>query len=162
MKKKLTKTSPTSSGSCISFKALFLFSQTKGWWGKYLPGFTHVALFISPYETLDEGMLFNPKLPYPRIDFYLENPLESLVSFDTVIEASISPTYRNRLIRPIFQTCTTIIQYICGISLGCTTAQGLYKCLVTKDGQWLAKKGISEVKVWETSSSRLVTEFSEE
>lgn len=149
MKKKSTVTDQTQSGSSTSYKCIFLFGQTNRWWKKILPGYTHVALIL--YDDIGHNTLFiEPELSRAYLEIQRNPPPDKLINvFDAALEVTITPTFCNRLIRPVFQSCTTIIQYLAGISLGCITAQGLYKCLTTRDGQWLRDKGILEVRKWE-------------
>jgi hypothetical protein len=69
----------------------------------------------------------------------------------TVLELTVLATKKNRLIKPIFQTCATIVQYLAGISLGCILANGLYKKLTSSNHSWLESKGIYGVTLWAKS-----------
>lgn len=156
MRKKSTRLGLTQSGFTSNYDVLFLFGYTNRWFNDYLPGYTHVGIvLISPeggillIEPLFEGpttIFFHPR--------YLE-PFYKLLDSDeypAILHCTIRNDGKDRLIKPLLQNCTTLVQYLAGLSLRCLTPQGLYKCLTTKDGRWLRKKGILEVKKWEKKS----------
>lgn len=122
---------------------LFVFSRTDCWWDKYLTGYTHVSLC----EVI-EGFLVvhDPCLDGCRATFRVM-PLPHEWDGYKVIEVTTSPTKANRLIRPIFQTCTTLVQYLAGIDLGAILVQTLYERL--QDPAIQTKDGIREIRVWE-------------
>ncbi len=143
----------TSSGCFIPFKVkktyLFMFGKTDGWWAKYFKGFTHVCLieyvsdeYVIGYEPLLIGCstIWRTAPDKDEIKYWKDW---------TILEVTVYPTRKNRLIGPVFQTCATIVQYIAGISLGCVLANSLYKKLTTSSAEWLKEKGIQGVKLWE-------------
>lgn len=122
---------------------LFVFGYTDGWWDSWLPGYTHVSLC----EVVDGFLIvMDPCLGGCRTMFRTM-PLPGEWDSYKVIEVVTQPTRGNRLIRPIFQTCTTIVQYLAGIDLGAILAQGLYQTLMHPDT--LSMDGIREIKLWE-------------
>jgi hypothetical protein len=137
-------------------QATLLFTHTTTWWDKILPGYTHVCLMMHESEEDENGMV---KITYcdPLTRKSFMSPgciyLESMTSLLLPKRAMITITYKpNRvnLIRPV-QTCATIVQYLLGINLGATTVNSLYNKLTTKHLNWLAKKGITGVKIWQRS-----------
>jgi len=129
-------------------KFLLIFGKTDGWWGKYLKGFTHVSLM--EYINNDFALVFEPMLYGCNTMFRTTlKPCDIQVMKDyTIVEFTVKTTRANRLIMPIFQTCTTIVQYLAGISLGCVLANSLYKKLTCSNHKWLGSKGIYGVNVW--------------
>jgi hypothetical protein len=131
--------------SSASRRVLFCFGYTSGWWDTLLEGFTHVGMV----EVLAPGLAvtLEPVLSHCAVAFgpVLESRLRRL----TVVEVCVTPTKRNRLIRPILQTCATQVQYLAGLSLGCITAQGLYEALTNLDERTKERNGIHEVTLWE-------------
>lgn len=125
---------------------LFIFGFTDGWWGKYLSGFTHVALM----EFIEEEQFvigIEPLLSGSRTIFRT-SPIPQDFPGWTVLKVCVQSTRKNRLIRPIFQTCATIVQYHAGLSLGCIKASTLYNRMLTRDKAWLRAKGIRSVEEW--------------
>lgn len=147
---------PPQYGSCLPYKSkriyYFVFGYTNGWWGRYLKGYTHVALlheiregdnaFVIGLEPMVDGCR-TLVMPVPT-DLWPGKRWEILV----VVVAN-APR-KNRLIRPVIQTCATIVQYIAGVSLGVITAHGLYSKLTNGNRNWLQSKGIVEVAKWES------------
>ena len=122
---------------------LFVFGYTDCWWNKYLPGFTHVALC-----EVVEGFLIvhDPCMNGCRTTFRTM-PAPGEWNGYTVVEVVTRPAKGNKLIKPIFQTCTTIVQYLAGIDLGAILTNTLYQRLVDPNTQ--TKDGIREIKLWE-------------
>lgn len=143
----------TQYGSFVPFKIkrtfLFVFTHTDGFWGKWLKGYTHCILleFVKDNKMIE----FEPLLHGCSIglrDNVTKDDVRDHKNFKFV-EVSVTPTRKNRLIGIKRCTCATFIQYLAGINLGCITAQGLYNKLTRSDDEWLRKKGIIGVKVWE-------------
>ena len=126
-------------------RVLFIFGHTDCWWAPFLHGFTHVVMA----EVLDDGFIVvvEPTLVGARILFRGMPDISEWSNY-TVLELVVSPTRQNRLIRPIIQTCATVVQYLAGISMGAITAQGLYSSLTKSDRKGLRSKGIKEIIVW--------------
>lgn len=126
-------------------RLLFVFGHTDCWWAPFLSGFTHVVMA----EVLDDDfiLVIEPTLVGARILFRTMPTIYEWSNY-TVLELVISPTRKNRLIRPIIQTCATVVQYLSGISMGAITAQGLYRSLTCTDRKGLRSKGIKEIISW--------------
>ncbi len=142
----LTKRKSGPSGCFLPSKRrrrfLFVFSRTDRWWDKYLPGYTHVSLC-----EVVEGFLIvhDPCLNGCRTTFRVM-PLPGEWDAYKVIEVVTCPTKANRLIKPIFQTCTTLVQYLAGIDLGAILVQTLYDRLLNPSTA--TKDGIREITIW--------------
>jgi hypothetical protein len=139
-------------GSFIPFKErrrfLFLFTKTDGWWGKYLKGYTHVCLM--EYINQEFAIGFEPALAECRTIFrtvLTRKDIELLEDW-TILELTVLATKENRLIKPLFQTCATIVQYLAGISLGCILVNSLYNKLTKSSHKWLESKGVYGVTTW--------------
>lgn len=108
-----------------------------------MPGYTHVSLC----EVIEEFLVVHdPCLGGCRTTFRTK-PLTDEWDRYMVIEVVTYPTHNNKLIKPIFQTCATIVQYLAGINMGATLAQGLYQTLTHPDTLFM--DGIREIKIWE-------------
>jgi hypothetical protein len=151
-------TTTTSFGSSIHCKLvplkvkrtfLLLFGHTDIWYAKYLSGYTHVCLF--EYISEEFMICHEPILIGCQTMFRSALSVEDLSHLKEwkVVQITVTPTAKNRLIMPIFQTCATIVQYLAGISLGCMLVDSLYKKLTRSKREWLKKQGIVGVNVWE-------------
>jgi hypothetical protein len=101
-------------------------------------------------ELLDDDaflVLFEPLFKGAVLDVML-NPFEFEEDL-TILRVKIKSINKNRLIKPTFQTCSTLVQYVAGINLGPITPQGLYEALTLMDAKWLKRRGVLEVKSWE-------------
>jgi hypothetical protein len=125
------------------------------WWHSYISGFNHCYIAI---QCGFGFVTFNP----------LVNRLSTSMGFvqdfrhldhlflefsNDILEITVRPTKKNKLIGIKPQSCATLIQYICGFDVGAIRVQRLYDILTTKDTKWLSKKGILEVKKWEPSTT---------
>ncbi len=137
-----------SCGSSLRSKRsfLFLFSQTDRWWSKYLKGYTHVVLIETTNQ--DYWVTFEPTFRGCTTTITDPIPLTLLTKDHQLLEVLVHPTRKNRLLKPTFLTCVTIVQYLANISLGCILAQTLYEKLTCKDIDWLGRQGITGVKQW--------------
>jgi hypothetical protein len=123
---------------------LFFFGKSQGFWGRKLKGFSQA--FIAEFVTETDMIKFEP--------LYAEGSLEIIkfpFEYDkdlTIIYVTTCPTDKNKLVKPTFQTCSTLIQYMAGIDLGCITPQGLYEALTESDAEWLKSRGVMEVSKW--------------
>lgn len=125
-------------------RILLVFSYTDGWWASILPGYTHVAMAT----ILDDDFIvaMEPTLVGGNVLFRTLPGREEWSGF-RVLELVVRPTRKNRLIRPIIQTCATMVQYWSGFWLGAYTVQGLYRELMgCRKG--LRHQGIMEVREW--------------
>lgn len=110
-----------------------------------MKGYNHVCLveyindgFVYCYEPLFNGCSTLFRAAFTK---------EELKDFK-VLEVTIYPTRQQILIKPLLQTCATVVQYLAGISMCCFSAQGLYDSLTKINKQILMEKGIQEVKEW--------------
>lgn len=130
------------SGSYLPFrkrKFYFMFGYTDQWYGKHLSGFTHVAL---AEEKGSRVIVFEP-LMATCFTLIKPAPYHEMLQHYEVLEVRVKCTRANRLIRPIFQTCATFVQYIAGISTGALLCQTLYERLLYRKYEGI------EVKKWE-------------
>jgi hypothetical protein len=138
-------------------KVIFIFQHGNMWYCKLFRGFTHVILgwrhenglmtFVEPCDKASQVL---------SLDGNWYNHLKSTLKISDkmrVLEVAVNVTRESRLIHwlPKRQSCTTIVQYLVGISLGVVTPQGLYDKLTKKDSGWLKERGIMEVIEWEES-----------
>lgn len=131
---------------------LFLFGTTNRWWGKYLKGFSHVALMKCHDE--DTWICVHPGFQGSNIELYEAFTLEDARRgkfYTDIVEVEILRTKKDRLLKPTFLTCVTVVQYLASISLNCFLAQTFYEKLTCKDIQYLASHGIIGVKEWVTN-----------
>ena len=144
---RMTVMSPQSISGSTSLIREFLigFGKSEGFWAQTLKGFSHT--FIGEIVCGGQALIiFEP--------LFKEACLEVMMrpfAFDeelTILKIKVKSKQKNRLIKPTFQTCSTLIQYVAGINLGCITPQGLYEALTLSDTEWLKSKGILEVSVW--------------
>lgn len=116
---------------------------------KNLSGYNHMALGLM---LTDEVMLIiepalegaNMNLCYVK-DIVLRvamNPREALVM-------NVKRNRKQKLFKEDFQTCATMVQYLCGIDLKAKLVNTLYKRLTTKDEIYLRRHGILGVRPWE-------------
>ena len=133
--------------SLNSKRYVFLFTrlESKKWWEKYIKGFNHVALvdITDDCWVAVEPNFYRCGLACTK-DFVNPDNFEDYSG----LEVTIVSTNEYRLLRPVFMTCVTVVQYIAGISLGCILAQTLYDKLTCNRIDWLASKGIIGVKKW--------------
>jgi len=64
----------------------------------------------------------------------------------TTLRIVTLPSKKVNVTRFGFQSCTTLIQYIAGIALGCLTPQSLYATLTKACPQWLKSRGVISVE----------------
>ena len=124
---------------------LFIFSYSPHWWNRWLKGYTHVCIA----EKIDNALIivFEPTLA--RCETMLRAlPMAKEWDRFEVLEVTVLPTKRNRLIKFMFQTCATFVQYLAGFDVGALTAEGLYKKLTRKTDAWLSFRGIIGVEQW--------------
>ena len=125
---------------CEENKYYFLFSRLdNAWYLRMQPGFTHVSLIRVHGK---RWMIFEPLLRCCFLNICKANEYHRFKNY-VVLEVKVKVTKRNRLIRPIFQTCATFVQYIAGISTGAILCQTLYDRLLN-----CKLEGV-EVKKWE-------------
>jgi hypothetical protein len=143
----MTVMSPQSiSGSTLSVREFLIgFGKSEGYWAQTLKGFSHcfVGEIVCDGQAL---ILFEPLFKEAVLDVMLRP-----FAFDehlVMIRMKVKSKNKNRLIKPTFQTCSTLIQYVAGINLGTITPQGLYDALTLSDAEWLKSKGILEVTEW--------------
>lgn len=139
-----------SSTSCLLFNPrreyylIFGYSDIKGWYDRFLDGYTHVTLaqhivptYLSVIEPMDHAAITG----IIRIS-------ELAQMKGKILHLKTNVTRKSKLIKPTIQTCATLIQYMMGINLGVITCQSMYDRLVNKDSKWLRKRGVLEVKEW--------------
>lgn len=134
------------SGSILpSREFLFFFGKSSGFWRKKLKKFSHVMLA----EFISESIMikFEPLFNQGSLEI-LSFPFENRENF-TIVYVKTQPNKMNRLVKPTFQTCSTLIQYMAGINLSAITPQGLYEALTSSDIKWLRSRGVMEVSKWE-------------
>ena len=141
--KKKSQTRARQSGSYLPYresKYYFLFCRIEGsWYLRWQKGFNHVSLVRKHGK---HWIIFEPILGFCFLNVCNVNEFDRFVTYD-VLEVNIRVTNRNRLIRPIFQTCVTFVQYIAGISTGAILCQTLYDRLIN-----CQLEGV-KVKKWE-------------
>ncbi len=128
-------------------KVLFLFARiTEPWYAKVLQGFNHMAIA----EVIDEGLLFiiEPTTTGALSRLHL---MPKIGDWDhiTVLELDLRTTKTSKLVRPTFQTCATLCQYLAGINLGCHLVQSLYERLTMNNITELNALGVLRVKQWQ-------------
>ena len=129
-------------GSYSSYrKFLFIFDNSDESWISKLGGYSHVS--IAEYIN-GELVCFDPLIGHA----FIYPVMPALLLTKTVLEVKVKYKHKNRLIRFGIQSCSTIVQYMAGISLGALTAEGLYRALTERDTAYLESKGIIEVKPW--------------
>jgi hypothetical protein len=124
---------------------LFFFGTTTGFWAKKLSLFSHsfVAEFISETEMIK----FEPLFSQGSLEL-ITFPFEVEENFTVIYVKTRPRNNKNKLVKPTFQTCSTLIQYMAGIDLGCITPQGLYEALTQSNPSWLMERGVMEVSKW--------------
>lgn len=131
---------------------IFCFLRTINFWSKHFKGFNHCALLIPKHggqaHQYGDFMLFEPMLSNAHIHYLSYDDLISYSNY-TKLLVTVKNKPKNRLTKLGFQSCSTLIQYAAGISLGAYTPQGLYECLTEYPKDWLEDKGVIEVSKWE-------------
>jgi hypothetical protein len=125
---------------------LFFFGKSEGFWAKWLKGFSH--LLLAQFISDNQMVRFEPLFTDGFLDL-MSFPFECNDNY-TVIYVKTCPTSKQKLVKPTFQTCTTLIQYMAGIDLGCITPQGLFEALTQSNTKWLKDRGVMEVSKWES------------
>lgn len=126
---------------------LLLFARNKDRRVAWLSGYNHISiveLLRDDYCVVIEPHFFGASV-YVTKSFELKE-LRGV----TALELEVHNTRTNKLIRPLLQTCATLVQYIAGIDLGIFLVQTLYNYLTQTDPIMLQAKGIHKVKIWET------------
>lgn len=132
------------SGSCCLYREFYVaFGQTKGWWTKYLKGYTHVLLVEkvdSQYICMDFSTLGCPL-------FSLNGIPDGLHGRPDFIHFQVKLN-RGRHLFKLFplQTCATLIQTICGFHTGAILANTLFNQLNSQSDAWLKKRGVTILK----------------
>lgn len=138
-------------GSFLPFRFkrryLVVFMQSNFWLFRLLWGYTHVCLVELYNDNI--AVCYEPNL-YGMNTIVREWPTLPELKGLTVFEVTVLPRSKNRLVRPIFQTCATIVQYLMNISLNCCLANSFYRKLHKMDMVYLNRNGISRIKRWET------------
>lgn len=125
-----------------------IFCRTASFWNRYIPGFNHVILVKKAHDYHHAFLWVEPLIWIANICLFHSEKDIPVKKGDVVVQLNIDYTFENRLLRPILQTCATLVQYLVGISLGCMFVQSLYNKLTTSSKEYLLKKGIKGVKVW--------------
>jgi hypothetical protein len=141
---KTTLSSTSGSSSIEEREFLLFFGKSEGFWAHTLKGFSHCFIGETRADIL---IIFEPLFSGGSFEL-LELPIETDDCL-TVLSIRVKSTHKNRLIKPTFQTCSTLVQYMAGINLGPITPQGLYEALTLSDAKWLKRRGVLEVKAWE-------------
>lgn len=126
---------------------LLLFARSNDKRIKWLSGFNHLA--IAEYIGNDLMVIIEPHFWGCSIRSCPVSMFPKLPNV-VIIEFCVHVTKTNKLIRPLLQTCATLVQYIAGIDLGIFLVQTLYDYLTQTDPFLLKAKGIHKLKVWET------------
>ena len=126
---------------------LFVFSRLYDrWWAKYLSGFNHMAMAI----VLDKDYVIVIEPWYSHCSVTCRTyPAPGEWDKWKVVELTVVPTNKQKLVRPVMQTCATLCQYLGGVNLGCILPNSLYNTIVSRSAEWLKDKGIQGVKIWE-------------
>lgn len=113
-----------------------IFGYSDKWYTRFLRGYTHLSVV---YKIPGGYVYLNPLLSSCKIEaaasFGIHEDME-------VLQVKVNVLKANRLIKPIFQTCATFVQYVIGISTGAFLCQSLYNRLTTR-----IYRGV-EVKKW--------------
>ena len=137
---------PSTFGSISETKEyLFFFGHSEGFWANTLAGFSHCYLGQPSYP-FTAWVIFEPLFQEGSL-YLMPEPFELPVN-TIALRVRIKSRYKNRLIKPTFQTCSTLVQYMAGIDLGTITPQGLYEALTLSDDKWLKRRGVLEVSEW--------------
>ncbi len=137
------------SGSSLRYRTFILaFSHSDGFWAKYLTGFTHVTLleeFKDHYTVIEFGRRWCPT--------YVISELPNLLCKNyTCLRIKVRINRGEHLFKFLhLQTCTSLVQTICGFNIGAVFANTLYNRLSFKSSEWLAKKGIVLVEALSAS-----------
>jgi hypothetical protein len=154
--KLISRTNKESYGCCLQFngfrRCYFVFDHDDSWYCDLLSGYTHVS-YAQPIDHFGKPCVIMTE-PY---NFAAETQIVAESDFlhqlagagKMIVEVKYLVTRKNRLIRPVLQTCSTLTQYLAGITLGAITAQGLYNKLTKSKDSWLRDRGIREVVIWE-------------
>lgn len=129
-------------------KILLLFSRVPDKRIAWLSGYNHIAIADITHD--EAAVVIEPHFfgcSVRAIDVALITQPEFVGI--KIIEMTVVNTKTNKLIRPLLQTCATLVQYIAGIDLGIFLVQTLYDYLTQTDPLLLKAKGIHKVKVWE-------------
>lgn len=129
-------------------KFLLLFSRNTDKRIAWLSGYNHLA--IVEYTSSDLMVIMEPHFWGCSIRTCPTAMFPKLPKEIKIIEITVTNTRTNKLIRPLLQTCATLVQYIAGIDLGIFLVQTLYDYLTQTDPLFLKAKGIHKLKVWET------------
>lgn len=124
---------------------LFFQRNDDAWYFKFLSGYTHVAIgYVQDDIVAITEPIFTGTLSY--ITLVPED--RGMWGHLDILELDIVQTCDSKLVRPVFQTCATICQYLAGIRLGAILPQTLYSRLTQKSEAWLVAHGITGVKKW--------------
>jgi hypothetical protein len=127
-------------------KFLFIFMRIEDkWYTRLQTGFNHLALAERLGD--DSYVLIEPLHSGANIAHVGQEAIDKLKPY-TVIEADIVRRKCSRLVRPVFQTCTTVCQYLAGINCKVWLVQSLYNKLALSDDVYLRKLGVKEIKLW--------------
>lgn len=125
---------------------LLFFDQTDRSWIKRLHGFTHISIGYFIHE--DTLIYFDPLISKAQMDV-IELPSVDEMTGIIALKIVVESKRKDRLVGLKLQSCTTLIQYIAGISLGALTPDGLYDVLTSSDKDYLLSQGILEVEPWQ-------------
>ena len=133
-------------GSSSRYRTFILcFGKTEAWFGKYIPGYSHVFVLEQLWD--GEDFLF-VGIEFERhwcpTFIYLEFP-ETFLTLYRCIRIKVRFNRKQKTLKPVpFQTCATLTQAICGFNLHAVLANTLHQRLSYKSDDWLAKHGIIE------------------
>jgi hypothetical protein len=144
--------SQTQPGSFLPFRpyrqCYLVFDYSDAWYSKWLKGFTHVFYVLPIAIQTPHAIITEPYHYGAQHAVGTDEAVSALIKGKKVLIINYRVTRKNRLFRPLFQTCTTVVQYLAGFSLGALTAQGLYNRLTKSSKGWLESRGIMEVTEW--------------